>query len=397
MLSERTLAYAQEALAALLGLDALYRRESGDGDGLAVLNLDREGRHRPEGFESYEEAAERFTGLSERAGDLPEPDRRVYYQQLAVSSRAFCAWRAKNLTFEQQLGRFLHVPVAPASDAELDALRDGMRTLLTEMGYSGDLRSQCARWEADNRVPPDEVEGVLNQLLEEAWARTEDRLLEIPAAPSDGMRAVAITGAAFNARCNYAERRVEINVDPVLTRPALKHLAVHEGCPGHYVQFKLRETWGLEGSAPADVLVSVVNTASSSVFEGIADAGLAMLEWIEDGHDRVQSLMTRYRAGIGTGAAWRLHALGWPRARVQDWLRDQSLVGGDGWVEGRMAFLEAPARAVLIWSYWWGEPSVLPTWTRVARPERAEFLRYLHGRLHSVDTVSMFRGGPAQN
>ena len=39
MLAERTLAYGRRMMAALLGVDALYRAESGDMDGLVVLNL----------------------------------------------------------------------------------------------------------------------------------------------------------------------------------------------------------------------------------------------------------------------------------------------------------------------------------------------------------------------
>ena len=135
----------------------------------------------------------------------------------------------------------------------------------------------------------------------------------------------------------------------------------------------------------------MVNTASSSVFEGIADAGLAVIDWIEDDDDRLQALMNRYRAGIGTGAAWRLHALGWSARTSPHWLRERSLVGGDGWVDGRMRFLAAPARAVLIWSYWWGERVVAPAWAQVRPDERADFVRFLYGRMHSVDTVGMFQ------
>ena len=39
MLSDATLAYAEELTPALLGVDALYRAESGDQDGLVVLNM----------------------------------------------------------------------------------------------------------------------------------------------------------------------------------------------------------------------------------------------------------------------------------------------------------------------------------------------------------------------
>lgn len=377
-------------MAGLLGVDALYRLESGDGEGLAVLNMDTEGIHATEPFGGYADAGAFFRELREDAVTLPERDRRTYYDQLCHSTLAFMAWRTGGLSFGDQLRDFLHVPVAPASDQELDALRAELRTLLNGLGYHGDLAAQCAAWEERNRVPADDVPGVLSQLLDEAWTRTEDRVVTIPAPRSDGMRVAPVTGVAYNARCDYLHRTIELNVDPILTRPALKHLAVHEGYPGHYVQFKLRETMARDGRAPADVLLSVVNTASSSVFEGIADAGMEAVGWVESDDDRFQAVMNRYRAGIGTGAAWRLQSLGRPQGEVTDWLRGQSLVGGDGWVENRMRFIAAPSRAVLIWSYWWGEPAVAPVWARVPGERRADFVDYLYGRMHSNATVEMF-------
>ncbi|GMV05093.1 MAG: hypothetical protein AMXMBFR53_13730 [Gemmatimonadota bacterium] len=388
---DATLAMGRRAMAALLGVDALYRAESGDGDGLAVLNMDTEGRHAPEAFATYDEARRCFEELRADAAHLPEEDRRAYYDDLCHSTLAFLSWRTGGLPFGRQLGDFLHVPVAPAGDEELDALRADLHRLLGKLGYGGDLADRCRAWEARNRVAPGDVPEVLRGLLDEAWERTEDRLLPIPAPRSDGMKVAAVTGVAFNARCDYLRRTIELNVDPVLTRPALKHLAVHEGYPGHYVQFKLRETRAAEGSAPADVLLSVVNTASSSVFEGIADAGMEAVAWADSADDRVQLLLNRYRAGIGTVAAWRLHAQGRPQAEVSDWLRAHALVGGEGWVDNRMRFIAAPPRAALIWSYWWGEPTVTAAWRRVPEGRRAEFARWLYGRMHSNQSVGMFR------
>ena len=388
MLSDATLAMGEQVADALLGVDVLYRQESGDEDGLVVLNMAQTPRQ-PTPFASYDQASATWRELGAAAAGLPEADRRLYYAQLAESTLAFIAWRQTGLPFDEQLSRFLHVPAQPASKADLDSLRQGMRDLLTDLGYTGDLVAQCTAWEAKNRVPADEVPGVLNELLSEAWDRTA-QLLEIPAPKSDGMQVIPVTGQAFNARCNYLERKVELNVDPILTRPGLKHLAVHEAYPGHYVQFKLRETWYRDGTAPADNLLSVVNTASSSPFEGIADAGMAMLNWAESPDDRVQMLMNRYRAGIGTVAAWQLHAEQKPLNEVTNWLRGQALSGGEGWAANRMRFIAAPARAVLIWSYWWGEAVVAPVWARVDPARRGEFLRYLYGRMHSLDTVRMF-------
>lgn len=387
MLSDATLAYAEELTVALLGVDALYRAESGDAEGLVVLNMST--NHQPAPFASYSEACEHFADLEQRAAALPEPDRRRYYAQACQSTLAFMRWRSGSLSFTGQIANFLHVPPAPASDQELNTLRAEMRALLNQIGYSGDLAAQCAAWEARNRVPPDEVPGVLAVLCDEAWERTVERI-ELPAPKSDGMRVATVSGVPFNARCNYLDRLVELNVDPTLTRPGLKHLAIHECYPGHYVQFKLRETWYRRGEAPADGLLSVVNTASSCTFEGIADNGLRVLDWIEGDDDRLSALLTRYRAGIGTAAAWRLHALAWPSPRVADWLRANALIGGEGWVDNRMRFIMAPQRCALIWSYWRGEASVAAVWERVEPERRPAFLRFLYGRMHSPQSVAVF-------
>ncbi|MEO8500440.1 MAG: hypothetical protein ABI565_05960, partial [Vicinamibacteria bacterium] len=385
-----TLAYGRRAMTALLGLDALYRKESADGEGLAVVNLDLERRYTADVLPTYAEAARCFEELRADGRVLPEADRRAYYEALCHSTLAFIAWRTSGLPFLDQIQNFLHVKAEPASAPELEALQSQMGELLSRMGYFGDLRSQCAAWEEKNRVPPEDVPAALESLLDEAWRRTEERLLKIPRPQSDGMHVVPVRGVAFNARCNYLSRRIELNIDPILTRPGLKHLAVHEGYPGHYVQFTLRATMEERGEAGADVLLSIVNSASSSIFEGIGDSGITMLDWMESDDDRMQALMNVYRAGIGTEAAWQFHALGWPEARVAEALAERSLVGGDGWVANRVKFIRSPARAVLIWSYWWGERVVTNAWRKVGAHRRDEFLRFLYGRMHSNASIEMF-------
>ncbi len=387
MLSDATMAFGEDVTGALLGLDALFRAEGDANDGLVVVNMST--THTPEPFADYQAALERFGELERRAATLPEPDRNQYYRQLCQSEIAFCRWRMGNLPFAEQLPGFLHVPAAPASDQELDGLRADMRTLLLRMGYSGDLAAQCAAWEDRNRVPADEVQETITALLSEAWDRTSERM-DIPAPKSDGMRVSTVRGKPFSARCMYPTRTIELNIDPIYTRPALKHLAVHEGYPGHYVQFKLREAGYAAGTAPADNLLSVVNTASSSPFEGIADNGLRVIDWLDTDDDLVSALLTRYRAGIGTVAAWKLHAEGWEPARVRDWLHANALVGGEGWIDNRMRFIGAPDRSALIWSYWWGEPTVADVWARVPTERRSEFLAYLYGRMHSPQTIALF-------
>ena len=385
-----TLEYGTRLTEVLLGVDRLYRQESRDGDGLAVLNMDYAGRLQPEDFADYRAAADRLIQLRDVAAQLAEPDRRVYYEEVCRSTLAFVTWRGEKLPFRDQLSGFLHVPAAPAPDRALSRLRDGMDELLGRMGFKGGLAARFAAWEEDRRVPAEDVAQVTTGLLKAAWDRTEERVMPIPADPDDGMRVETVQDVAYNARCDYTARTIQLNVDPVLTRPALKHLAVHEGYPGHFLQFRLRETFVERGLVPPDGLLSLVNSASSSVFEGIADAGMEMADWIESDDDRLQALLNRYRAGIGTVAAWKLHAEGQNAGAVSDWLREHAMVGGEGWVQNRIKFIAAPSRAVLIWSYWWGEPTVAEVWRRLGKARRPAFLNYLYGRMHSNRSVELF-------
>jgi hypothetical protein len=384
------LEYGTRLTEVLLGVDRLYRQESRDGDGLAVLNMDYAGRLQPEEFADYRAAADRLIQLRDVAAQLAEPDRRVYYEEVCRSTLAFVTWRGEKLPFRDQLSGFLHVPAAPAPDRALSRLRDGMDELLGRMGFKGGLAARFAAWEEDRRVPAEDVAQVTTGLLKAAWDRTEERVMPIPADPDDGMRVETVQDVAYNARCDYTARTIQLNVDPVLTRPALKHLAVHEGYPGHFLQFRLRETFVERGLVPPDGLLSLVNSASSSVFEGIADAGMEMADWIESDDDRLQALLNRYRAGIGTVAAWKLHAEGQNAGAVSDWLREHAMVGGEGWVQNRIKFIAAPSRAVLIWSYWWGEPTVAEVWRRLGKARRPAFLNYLYGRMHSNRSVELF-------
>jgi hypothetical protein len=396
--SDTTLAFAEELTSLLLGLDALYAAEQGKGEEasggdikrLVVLNMST--LHQPDPLDSYAEARARFGELQAIAAGLPEPDRRLYYGQVCGSAIAFATWRESGLPFDRQISDFLHVPAAPASDAQLDSLRGRMRSLLTDLGYTGDLKTQFSAWEGRHRVPEDEVKAVLTELLAECWDRTE-AIMEIPATRDDYMRVETTSGVPYNAMCDFSRRLIRLNTDPILTVPGLRHLAVHEGCPGHYVQFKRREVGYARGTAPADVLLSVVNTASSTTFEGIADVGVDVIGWRNDPDGRIGELLARYRSGLGTRAAWRLHAEGWAPEKVRDELHRDALVGGEGWVDARMQFVSRHDRAALIWSYWHGDPSIAAVWERVCQtPDRqASYFDYSYDRMHSPQSIRLFQ------
>ncbi|TKX35355.1 hypothetical protein EXE51_14855 [Halorubrum sp. CGM5_25_10-8B] len=386
-LSDRTLAYAEELTDAVLGLDALYREESGDEVGLAVLNLSPTPRT-PESFSDYEDVVEAFSTLRDRAGDLPERDRRTYYQQFCDSMCAFAEWRQDGLPLSEQIERFLHVPADPPSTAELNELRAELSSVLDRLGYEGDAQSQCRAWKDATTVPAAEAP----EVLESEMDRMRDLTLAgLDTAPEnvDQIGAAGVSGASFNAKCDFANGEVVINTDPQLTRPWLRKLAVHEGYPGHVLQFSLRRQWYEDSRAPADGLLSVVNCASSTTFEGIADSGLALLDTQPEA-DHAASLVGRYQMGIATAAAWRYHAEDWPEQDVHEWLSEQAIYGDEEWVKSRVGFLTAPERATLMWSYWHGEPAVTSAIESVDPSAFDTFVEFLYGRMHSTESITQF-------
>lgn len=390
MLSDKTIAYSEKLASAFLGADALYRADpNGDSIGLVIMNLG-EGVIQPETFATHDEALARLLELQYQAVELPEVDRRLFYQQICHTTAAILRWLRDGLPFADRIRDFLHLPGEPPSDAHLDDLRGAMRALLNQMGYSGDLEAQCAAWQARNRVPPDEVQGVMEELLDIGWERTAARF-ELPAPKSDGMKVITLSSDHFNARCDYKARIVEINIDPIITRPALKHLVGHEAYPGHYVQFKMRETLYHAGKGGAEGLFSMLKSPSSPMFEGVADFGVEMLDWVEGDDDRFMSLMNRYQAAAASAAAWRLHALKWTPDQTATWLRSAALVGGDAWVSHRMGYISPPQRGMHIWSYWRGKPVVAAVWERLPPERQADFFAYTLSRMHSAQSLSLFQ------
>lgn len=168
-LSDKTLALSEKVAHATMGIDALYRQETGaesDREGLVVVQM---AEVSPTPFASYGEAQEYLADLAQQALALPEPDRRLYYTQACTSLWSFCAWRQGKLErMSDQISLFLHADPAPATSAQLDGYYRQLRSLLTEMGYTGDIKAQIAAWEAKNLVPADEVQDTMNAMMVQA-------------------------------------------------------------------------------------------------------------------------------------------------------------------------------------------------------------------------------------
>jgi len=393
VLDRTTLTFAERLARAYRGLDALHRAANPEDPwGLVVLDMAED--RSPTTFAGWDAARAVFARLSEEAADLVEADRRRYYTDLCRSALTVIAWNERDgaLPLEDQVAGFLASEPRPANEHELDAVRMELAQELAAAGYDGLLRDAARAWEAATRVASDDLVPTMERLMDEALERTASAFdVPMPRLPS----VTLVHGAAFNARCDFARGVVELNADPVITLGDLRHLVVHEVVPGHCLQFETRKLAVREGWGGADGLMSLVKSAGSPLFEGVADAGNGLIGWTGP-VDRITALVSRVRAGIGTVAAWGLHREGWSRDRARAYLAEHALMGGAGWVENRLGYIAPKGRGAHVWSYWLGEQELRPVYARHPGGVPAHDLRTIYGRMHSLASLAVLVDGEAR-
>ena len=193
----------------------------------------------------------------------------------------------------------------------------------------------------------------------------------------------------FTARCGFAERRMDLNVDNAFTRAALKHLVCHEVFPGHATQLLYTRAEVDAGRSDADALLCTANAVTGCVQEGIGDQGVQLIDWIEDDDDDIHLALRNLKSAVQTTAAWRLMVEHEPVEAVADYMRTVGC-GQDPWVQGRLRMARHPFRGAFIASYYAGNESVRRVRERVAAADRAAFNHYLYGQVHSPRSLEMF-------
>lgn len=386
-LSDESLRFGEELATVTLGIDALDRRlrnAQDEMDGLVVINM---GWKKVAQFEDYAQARAALAELAKKSFSLPEPDRRLYYLQACLSLDSFCAFSEGKLPkLTDQVGLFLHADCAPVSQAYLEERCATLQKLFDSLGYNGTLKENTAKWEAENRVPADQVQSTMDRLMLTARELT-GRFLPLPEAH---YHCVTECGGPFSARSDYDHLRVIVNIEPAYTLQALKHLVCHEAYPGHYMQFTMRKVLWEQGLAAADGLLSVCNHSSSSTFEGIADMGGRFIGWEDTDDDRIFSVLSEIKSAMGTLSSYQMNVLHWDEDQIRASMAQWPLLGGPGAIKSRLAFVRDPSRAALIWSYWRGDQALRNVLDRVEAKDMPRFYDYIYGRLHTPASLQLF-------
>ncbi|HWU18259.1 MAG TPA: hypothetical protein VN155_11300 [Devosia sp.] len=371
------------------GIDQLYR-STPRSDGF----LDREGlipvavaEVEPRQLRDYDEANAALLALRGRlAGEAESALRRDYLEEMIDSLLALVTTFAeKPISFAERVRRQIRVDTQLVGDDVLDGYRAIIREKLDEMGFAGGaLADDLARWEDKVRVPVDQVLETMRALTLEARERVTATMYPMA---DQWMEPVGVSAVPFSAYCDYPARKVLMNLDFPYTRFALKHLATHEVFPGHLVHLALRERYVAEGRMPLDAAQVVTSSASSALFEGIADNGMFFLDWIEGPEDELGVALQRLRGALRCNAAWMMHSQG----KTLDEIVPVMAEGGfqdKVTARSRLAFLGHNLRAPFVYAYWCGDVAVHEVWKSVPRERRVEFWDYLYGNMHTPKTLA---------
>ena len=385
------MALGSELAAFTAGLDSLYRRTP-RGDGF----LDQEGlvpvavaEIAPMELRSYQEAEDRLAVLRQRVLDEAETAlRRDYLFEMVDSLFALLATFAdKPISYAERVRRQIRVDTQKIGEATLDGYRATIRACLDELGYAGGgLDEDVRRWEADVRVPREAVLSSLRAFTEEARRRSSAMMYEMSA---EWLEPVGIEQVPFSAYCDYPARQLLLNLDYPYTPFALKHLATHEAFPGHLVHLALRQRYTEAGIMPLDAAQVVTSSASSALFEGIADNALHFIDWLETPGDALGLALQRLRGALRCNAAWMMHAEGRATEELVGIVAEAGYMDTET-VRSRLSFLSHPLRAPFIYAYWCGDRAVHEVWSTVPRERRAEFWAYLYGNMHTPTTLRRY-------
>ena len=384
--------FGTELTAVTMGLDRFERSHKGgdsllDGEGLVPIFIGDD-VVAPRAYAGWDAVRADLAALADRAAAMPPGARRTFAVQMVTSLQTAAAlFAGADMSYADKLRDLVGAEVGPVPEARIAELSDALDKGLAAAGFvRGDLKARVEAWEAARAVPAERLETVFRELMALAKARTAAMILDTG---DYDMALNPLRGVPFTARCGFADRRMDLNVDIAFTRAALKHLVAHEVSPGHATQLLYTRAEVDAGRAEADALLCTANAVTGCVQEGIGDQGVELIDWVEDQDDAIHQALRTLKSAVQATAAWRLMADCEHAETVAGYLRTVGC-GQEAWVQGRLRFASHPFRGPFIASYFAGNESVRLARERIAPADRAAFHAHLFGQVHSPDSLALF-------
>ena len=369
----------------ILGADSTIRAGVGSGvldaEGLVPVHWSRLSVEPIE----FGEARERLNRVIQNASCLANPLARDWLTEQALSLTNLLRWlEDHSMTFEEGVAGCLRLDPRPLPKAWLEAAQAARDRALEQAGLPIGRAGYQAYLELDG-VAANQVSSTLQSWINTLRERTLKRLpsFQLPAQP---ISVKTVHGVPFSAYCDYLGRQVWINADLPYTSATLKHLAAHEAYPGHYAHMGHREALLRAGAMLPDSALVVTNSASSVLFEGIAERGLDFLDFRNDRFDRVAWAQHRLQWACTLEVAHGLVTQRLTPSQATQFLQEFCFAG-EAWIEGKLRFATHKLRSIFVYAYWWGGTTIGRWWKTVSAEEQPAAMAYLYNHMHSPTTL----------
>lgn len=378
----------------VLGTDMFYRNmqkkeaeeRSFTSEGLVPVNFTG---IEPREITSWEQACHELEELCREYEKLTDPIRRNYILQQTGSFRKVCLWLSGfPMTFREIAAETMFIDENPVGDRFLQNMTEKLGKTLEEAGYKGSVKEQAEAWRRARVIDgAKKTKETLEMLLKEAKQKT--LALGFEAVRDFDVHAKLVYDVPYNAYCDYMSRMIYINGEVSYTYDELKHLVCHEAYPGHMTHMAVRQQLVEAGRIPADAGLVLTNTASSPVFEGLADNGMDVIGWNSDINDRICKLLNQIQAICSQNASHIYYCEKDGKEKAACYMKEYSF-SSDAKIRSRLRYMGYPFRKAYMYAYWRGWEAVGKAWERLPKEKHADFLTYLYGNMHSVDTVLQF-------
>lgn len=315
--------------------------------------------------------------------------RKNYMFEQISSVIAIGEWVFENKSFDyrQLVSNLLFVDHNPITKRQIEKDKNDINNLLSDKNYKGSFEEKLINWKKDNTVRPEKLQDVLNTLGNEAKEKALDAGFN--EVEDIDVKFVVEHDVPYSGYCDYLKKEIYINGDMEYTYPGLKHLICHETYPGHMTHMQIRKVLADQGEVPVDSLLVITNTASSSIFEGIADNGTKFIGWYENKDDIIARLYQNLTSKMSLTSAHMIHEENYDIEAVKKYFKE-TLQVTDSVVDSKIRFLTYSFRKPYIYSYWRGNEAVENLYNKVAKQDVTSFLKYIYRNMHSINTLNEF-------
>ena len=378
----------------VLGADEFYRKEqmekseevSFTAEGLVPVNFSG---IKSTAITSWKEAIDSLAEIYHGYERIQDPTRKNYMLQQVGSFRKVCLWLSGfPISFREIAGETMFIDENPVGSEIVKEKIKKLQDTLSKAGYQGTVEEQVKMWQKNRAVTgAEETKNILEKLLSEAKNKT--LALGLGAIRDFNVHAEIVYNVPYNAYCDYMSRMIYINGEVTYTYDELKHLVCHEAYPGHMTHMAIRQQLVEEGRIPADAGLVLTNTASSPVFEGLADQGKDFLGWNEDINDEICRQLNQIQSICNQNASHIYYCEEDGPKKAEQYMRAYSFAS-DAKIKSRLRYMGYPFRKAYMYAYWRGWEALEEAWKGLELGKQPRFLKYLYENMHSVDTVLQF-------